>query len=177
MRTNPMTDGRIPVSGKKKRPRAILSVEQAAALFAVCPLSRIGTYVATLLWAGLRPGEAAGLLWEDVNLTRRTLHIRRALVRLKPTAEQRGSGTSWELSTTKTGTERFVPIPDVLVAMLRRHRAEQVETRLAAGSEYETHDLVFASAFGKPYQSIRWAVTTSSRCCGVRHCISLGLSR
>ena len=153
MRHNPMADARIPVSGKKKRQRAILSAAQAAALFAVCPESRIGTFVATMLWTGVRPGEAAGLTWGDVNLDRRTLHIRRALVRLKPTAETRGSGANWTLSTTKTGTERFVPIPDVLVGMIRRHRAEQVEQRLAAGSEYATtHDLVFASAFGQPYQ-------------------------
>ncbi|MEP6832956.1 MAG: tyrosine-type recombinase/integrase [Gemmatimonas sp.] len=150
MRHNPMADARIPVAGKiKKRTRAILSVPQAAALFAVWQQCRIGTFVATLLWTGVRPGEAAGLTWADVNLERRTLHIRRALVRLKPTAAERGSGGSWLLSTTKTGTERFAPIPDVLVAMLRRHRAEQVEQRLAAGSEYANHDLVFASAFGQ----------------------------
>lgn len=152
LRHNPMSDGRIPVTGKKKRQRAILSAAQASALFAVCGESRIGTFVATLLWTGVRPGEAAGLTWADVNFERKQLHVRRALVRLKPSPDQKGRGASWSLSTTKTGTERFVPIPDVLVAMLRKHRSEQLELRLAAGSEYAKHDLVFASAFGKPYQ-------------------------
>lgn len=151
LRHNPMADARIPVSGKKKRQRAILSVPQASALFAVCPESRIGCFVATLLWTGMRPSEAAGLTWTDVDFEARKAHVRRALVRLKPTVAKRGTGDSWSLSTTKTGTERFVPLPDVLVAMLKRHRAGQVEHRLAAGSEYANHDLVFATTFGQPY--------------------------
>ncbi|MGV3709645.1 MAG: tyrosine-type recombinase/integrase [Gemmatimonas sp.] len=150
IRFNPMADARIPVAGKKKKQRAILSGAQAAALFAVCPESRIGPFVATLLMTGMRPGEAAGLTWDDVDFERKVIHVRRALVRLAPDRDA-GTPGSWSLSTTKTGTERFVPIVDSLVPVLRRHRSEQLETRLAAGSEYAAFDLVFATTFGQPY--------------------------
>lgn len=151
MRTNPMAGARIPVSGKKKKQRAILTAAQAAALFAVCPESRIGPFFATLLWTGARPSEISGLTWASVNLEARELDIRQAIVRLKPTDAEKGQGVSWSLGETKTGTSRKVPIPDALVAMLRRHKVEQAAERLAAGSEFEQNDLVFCSTFGRPY--------------------------
>jgi len=151
-RFNPMEAGRIPITGKHKRQRVILQAQHAAALFAVCHESRIGAFVAALLWLGCRPGEAAALKWEDCDLDAGVIHIRRALIRLKPTPQQRGTGDNWMLSTTKTGTERKVPAAAVLVAMLRRHRAQQATDRLAAGNEYQNHDLVFAGTWGKPYQ-------------------------
>ncbi len=123
---------------------------QAGALFAVLPQTTIGTFLATLLWCGCRPGEAAGLQWADIDFDQRSLLVRRALVRIKPTNEQRRQGTSWDLGSTKTGTDRVVPMPDPLLAMLRRHRADQAQTKLAAGREYEDSQLVFASDFGKP---------------------------
>jgi len=151
LRENPMDNPRIVVSGKHKKRKAVLSAEQATALLEVCPGSRIGAFVATLIWSGGRPGEIAGLLHQDVDLDRRVIHIRRALVRVKPTAANVGAGVSWSLNETKTRSERTVPIPDGLVDLLRQHRVEQIETQLAAGRAYENHGLVFATDFGRPY--------------------------
>lgn len=150
IRFNPMADARIPVAGRQKRVRRILTGEQVAALLSVCDESKIGTFIATLIWTGVRPGEAAGLTWDSVDLEARTMHVRSSLVRTPPTADQKGSGVSWALGPTKTGTERVVPLPDALVAMLRRHRAQQAGAKLLAGPEYSNNELVFASDFGKP---------------------------
>ena len=92
LRSNPMDSPLISVSGKKKKDRAILSGVQAGALFNVLPQTTEGTYIATLLWCGLRPAEAAGLLWSDCDLEARSLRIRRALVRTKPTEDETRAG-------------------------------------------------------------------------------------
>lgn len=64
-------------------------------------------YVATLLWTGMRPSEAAGLHWGDVDLRAGTVTIRRSRVR-------------GEESSTKTaGSERTIRMARALTATLR----------------------------------------------------------
>jgi integrase len=95
---------------------------------------------AMLLLTGLRPGEALGLKWEDVQGDR--LAVRRALVRL--------AGGGWELQGTKTGRERNVTLPADVARCLTRHRARQAERRLLAGAEYMQLGFIFANDFGHP---------------------------
>ena len=45
---------------------------------------------------------------------------------------------------------RTVALDAETVAVLRAHRARQLEERLAAGPEYDDQDLVFATVFGHP---------------------------
>jgi integrase len=150
LRHNPMSDARIVFGGNKKRVKRILTPAQAQALFAVCPESRMGAYFATLLFTGARPSEVAGLQWSDVSLDARQIHIQRSLIRVKPTDDDRGDGTSWTLGSTKTGDLRLVSIPDALVQVLRMHKAAQAEAQRAAGSEYQHHNLVHCDDFGRP---------------------------
>jgi|GEM_PF-1046649 len=150
LRFNPMADPRVTVSGKKKRKRAILTIPQAQALFAVCPESRHGVYFATLIWTGQRPSEAAGMVWSQIDFTARVIEVNQALIRLKPDGNTAGTGTNWMIGPTKTGVDRTLPIPDVLVGMLRQHRKEQIAMQLAAGREYQNHQLVFCGDFGTP---------------------------
>jgi integrase len=88
----------------------------------------------------LRPGEALGLRWEDLEGERLT--VRRALVRLKKGA--------WKLRQPKTGNGRTVTLPAPALKALTRHRARQSKARLLLGSEYAGNGLVFASTFGGP---------------------------
>ena len=60
---------------------------------------------ATLLYSGMRRGEALGLRWADVDLDRRIITIRRSYAAM-----------------TKSGKQRTVPIATPLVAILREHR-------------------------------------------------------
>jgi len=96
-----------------------------------------------LLMSGLRPEEALGLKWED--LDGGTLRVRRALIRLPK--------GRWELSSTKTGTERSIVLPATAQRVLQRHKARQAEGKLQLGSEYAGYGLIFATAFGQP---LRW---------------------
>lgn len=96
-----------------------------------------------LLMTGLRPEEALGLKWED--LDGGTLRVRRALIRLPK--------GRWELTGTKTGKERSIVLPATAQRVLQRQKARQAEGKLQLGSEYASHGLVFATAFGLP---LRW---------------------
>ena len=60
---------------------------------------------ATLVYTGLRRGEAMGLRWSDVDLDRQLITVRR----------------SYD-GRTKSGKQRLVPIPAELVSILKQHR-------------------------------------------------------
>jgi len=62
-------------------------------------------FFATLLYTGMRKGEACGLRWSDIDLERRIIHVRH----------------SYE-GQTKSGAHREVPIPVALVAILKAHK-------------------------------------------------------
>ena len=69
---------------------------------------------------GLRPGEAFGLQWEDVDLVERTLRIERSYSRGK-------------LDMTKTGESRPVDMSRELARTLRRLEVERSEEKLRRG--------------------------------------------
>lgn len=68
--------------------------------------------IATLLFTGLRWGEATALMWTDVESAEQSgvLRIRRSQVR------------KVVRNTTKTGKRRVVPFPTALTELLRDHR-------------------------------------------------------
>jgi integrase len=95
----------------------------------------------------IRLGEALGLLWEDVDVERGTVFIRRALQRV-----ELEDGTS-ELQFVEPKSEtsyRVVTIPPSLLPLLVKHRAGQNRERLLAGSRWIQKGLVFSSTIGTP---------------------------
>jgi integrase len=92
---------------------------------------------------GLRQGEALGLQWDAVDLESATMRIRQALQR-RP-----GVGLVMVQPKSRAG-RRTISIPARLVKDLKVHRADQNAERLAAGSEWREHDLVFCQPNGSP---------------------------
>jgi integrase len=62
-------------------------------------------FFAVLVYTGMRKGEALGLRWEDIDLARRIVTVRRSYA-----------------GQTKSGSHREVPIPGRLVEILKAHR-------------------------------------------------------
>jgi integrase len=91
---------------------------------------------------GLRMGEALGLKWSDIDLDARTLRVSRQLQRM------RGGGLVF--SEPKNASRRTVDLPQRALEALRRHRKEQMEEQLRAGSNWQDYRLVFASCKGTP---------------------------
>ena len=89
---------------------------------------------ALLLGTGVRPSEAAGLKWSDLDLSTKTLSVRRSVVR------HRGGGWRFEEPKTKKG-RRTVALPDGPIATLLTHK----QSAPPSG-----HDLMFPALNGEP---------------------------
>lgn len=76
---------------------------------------RFAAFVGVCAFAGLRLGEAAALKSTDVDFLRRQLKVERQV--------QRAGSGKVDIRPPKYGSERVVPIPDELVAMLSTHVA------------------------------------------------------
>lgn len=95
-------------------------------------------FCAVLLFLGLRPSEAIGLRWKCVDLESRQILIAESLSR---NPDGRSSGYARVQKTTKTGTERILPLVDPLVEILKNRQEQFPQHRL--------EDLVFLSPRGK----------------------------
>lgn len=120
-----------------------MSEEEAGRFLEAARADRYHALWVVLLMGGLRPGEALGLGWDDVDLDGARIHVRRALTR-------RGV-EGWALVPPKTARgRRTVLLPAVAVEALRSWRATQGRERLQLGDEYQDHGFVFTNEFGAP---------------------------
>jgi integrase len=94
---------------------------------------------AVAAFSGLRAGELAGLRWPDVDLERRTIHVRR----------------SYDGKTKTRSSRRFVPVVDALLPILKawKHRCPGSDLDLVfpnrAGRTRGKHDRVFRATLHK----------------------------
>jgi integrase len=95
------------------------------------------------LAVGLRQSEALGLMWDDIDLEKGTLHVRRGLHRVT------GQGLVFEEPKTER-SRRLLVLPHQLVAELRAHRKEQDAERAASEGYWTDHGLVFTNELGGP---------------------------
>lgn len=109
--------------------RSITDAERAV-LLKVAQTHHAGLYVLTLLYTGMRPGEAAALTWSDVDFRNREIHIHAAL--------ESGSG---RIKGPKTAAGvRDIPIHAALLPLLQAARGKPF-------------DRVFTSRSGHPLNS------------------------
>ena len=106
----------------------------------------------TVFMVGLRRGELLGLRWQDIDLNVGIVQVRQILVRIynrDATGERRKTRLHFQEPKTEK-SRRSVAIPDLCLAALRRHKAQQAEEKLLLGPGYLDHGLVFAQADGRP---------------------------
>jgi len=119
------------------------STTEARALLAAARGLRNEARWSVALALGLRQGEALALRWEDIDLDTGTLTVKRSMQRLV------GKGLVFDEPKSRAG-RRTIMLPNGLRDALRAHRAAQLEERLAAGSEWQEHGLLFAQVNGRP---------------------------
>lgn len=141
MVTRNVADATDPPKGKRPPVKA-WSAEQARQFLAVAEGDTYGAVWMLAVGTGMRRGELLALRWEDVDLTKGVLHIRRSLVEL-------GSALVFQQPKTASG-RRAVQLSRSTVNALKEHRARQNEQRLRAGASWQDGDLVFATALGGP---------------------------
>ena len=119
-----------------------LSPAEARQFMEAAQGTRYGVLFETLLVTGMRPSEALGLKWGDIDWDRQRLHVQRAL---------ENSSDGWNLQEPKTRrARRTIPFPSSLATALRQQRKEQAEGQLQAGQDWQEHGLVFTDSNGNP---------------------------
>jgi integrase len=133
---------KLPKAERKAKPvMHALSPEQAQVLLMVVEGERLKALYWVVLLLGLRRGEILGLHVEDIDLDAREMHIRGAM------QYQKGKGNI--IVPTKTSaSEAPLPLPDVLIPILREHLAMLAEERTY--SKWKEHGLLFPTSLGTP---------------------------
>ena len=88
---------------------------------------------------GLRPGEALGLQWSDLDVEKKTLRIARQIQRVK--------GKGLVVKSVKQKKERVIYISETAISILQTHRRFQSLQKASWSSD---EDLIFPNSLGKP---------------------------
>ncbi len=133
----------VSVPRPTRREMHTLTEEEVRRLFEATRGDRLHALWVLLATTGLRLGEARGLLWSDIDFAQGRLVVNRAL--------QRQTGIGYVFVEPKTArSRRTVYLAPRTLSALSEHRRHQVEDQLAAGAEWNTSGLVFATAVGRP---------------------------
>ncbi|MDT0164512.1 site-specific integrase [Actinotalea sp. AC32] len=144
-----------------------LTVKQARRLLKVAAEDRLGNLVTISLLLGLRPGEAAGLTWDQVKLKgkRPTITVAASLRRTPMGA--------LVLVPPKTRTSRrTLEVPPPVVAALKAQRAQQKADRAAAARGWQNSlNLVFTTEVGTPLDpsNVRRTYARLAQAAGLEH--------
>lgn len=145
LRRNPVGLALLPSGLSDSKPGKALTVEQAELLLKATNGDRFHALWAIMLMLGLRPGEAAGLHWEDIDCDSGVVHVRRNLRKVKSVFE-----VSYDLKTQRS--RRSLDMPKVLLEKVEAHRKLQDREQAKAGSSWSPHweGLVFTTTTGTP---------------------------
>lgn len=94
------------------------------------------------LFTGMREGEALGLLWDCVDLTKGTITVDKQLQLI------RGSRGQYQMVPTKNSKSRTLALAPTVTATLKRVHLRQLENRLRYGECYENSGFVFTDELG-----------------------------
>jgi integrase len=121
-----------------------LDADGVAAVLKAAEASRYHAALVLIASTGLRKGEALALRWDRVDLDTGTLRVAATIGRVNRAL------TITEPKTARS--RRTVPLSPGIVAMLRKHRANQKADRLRAGNHWRDSGLVFTTEFGGPVE-------------------------
>lgn len=94
------------------------------------------------LFTGMREGEALGLLWDCVDLTKGTITVDKQLQLI------RGSRGQYQMVPTKNSKGRTISIAPYVVTTLKKVKHKQLENRLRYGECWEDSGFVFTDELG-----------------------------
>lgn len=124
-----------------ERDQLVLTPEEARQLLLAAQQSGMRMILLLAIVTGMRRGELLALKWQDVDMQKRQILIRRGLVFVS------GRGLL-EKNPKSKSSKRDVSLPLFVVEELERHRTRQQEQRGAFGDAWQNLDLVFCSENG-----------------------------
>jgi integrase len=156
---NPASLERPPKVAPKEKD--ILKADQVQKVVTAMRDTVIYPQIVLLLSTGMRRGELMGLQWGDIDLETRKLTIKRAVEKTK------AHGLRIKTPKTAYGT-RQITLPDAAVTVLKQHRKNQLEQRMALGTGRLPDDAyLFGTIEGRPRDPDRltqdWKRFTAAR--------------
>lgn len=139
IKTNP-TDACILPRVEKKELQP-LNEDQISAFLKAISGHRFEDLFTVTLFTGIREGEALGLLWDCVDLTKGTIRIDKQLQKVVGKKE-------YQLVSTKNGKGRSITVAPFVVTALRRAKRRQLENRLRYGEYWTDSGFVFTDELG-----------------------------
>ncbi len=142
---NPVQYTKIPKykASQKEIKDKIITKEQFNKLIELNPIgSDLYILLQVAFHTGMRFGEVTGLLWENVDLDNKIIHVKYTLIKKKH--------GDIELTTPKTkGSIRDIFIGDTLFKILKTHKTRQRENKLKHGKFYTDSDWICTNDFGE----------------------------
>ena len=142
---NPAKLARRALEKVQRSEKQVLSVEQARVFMKQVQGDRFAALWLLLLDTGLRPGEALGLKWSDLD-DGNVVRVQRSL------NDPRGKGEPWRFGPPKTKAGiRSIPLMPSTVAALREHRKRQIAEQLSVGEKWGVGtepNMIFTTSVG-----------------------------
>ena len=140
---NPCRKVYVPKGGRKEK--EIYSIEEIEQLFRLlenAPL-KYRTFFTLAVYTGFRRGELMGLEWKDIDFESGVVSVRRT--------SNYTVKTGIYTDTTKTkSSQRSMKLPQLVLDILKEHKAEQDEERIKLGTKWFECDRLFVTADGHP---------------------------
>jgi integrase len=112
-------EGAVPKERRGQKEAKALTKDQLAKFLAAADLDRYRALWNLLAGTGMRPGEALGLLYADLDFEKATARINKTLDRVR-------GEVRWELTDPKTKTSnRTIKLPKALLPILQEHLTRQ----------------------------------------------------
>lgn len=135
----------VELPGREPKEMRALTPAEASAFLEAIRGDRWEALWELLLVTGLRPGEALGLKWSDIDWAHQRLRVQRTLVRT--------DDNEWRLAEPKTPkSRRSVVMPRSTMDVLRRHSVDQAKHQLEVSSDYSDLGLIFSNQTGEPLE-------------------------
>lgn len=158
--TNPLHGVKLP-SAEKKEIEILSAEEQSILQQAVLASEELPAFgIIFTLSTGVRLGELIGFQWGDVNMTKKTIRVRRTVGRLQKVDENgkllsKNAGTpTTEIvirSPKSITSQREIPLFDELWDGLMEYREKQQEIFEAFGNNFDNSTHIFCMPTGKVY--------------------------
>ena len=143
IQSNPADTRRLEISKIVTPEVEAFSNEEIAEILKMAQLEPIHIHavIATAIYTGARRGEIAGLKWEDVDFEKRTMYIRRSVVKLV--------GQEPEIKQPKTiSSIRQMAIPQALCDVLQELKKEQDRKKALLGEKWHEEGFLFTDWCG-----------------------------
>ena len=143
IQSNPADTRRLEISKIVTPEVEAFSNEEIAEILKMAQLEPIHIHavIATAIYTGARRGEIAGLKWDDVDFEKRTMYIRRSVVKLV--------GQEPEIKLPKTiSSIRQMAIPQALCDILQELKKEQDRKKALLGEKWHEEGFLFTDWCG-----------------------------